>query len=207
MVRLLTFAFVLLATAAVGVAAPVSWASLGLDQAQITGAGQLLTDFNGVAGLDCLVTGSWNTVAPYVHSTGRLHLRSTLGSVGSIEPSIITFAFSRPVLLELGVFHFGDGFVREALTCDSQGTGIILGSIGAGGSLTGQGTNVLGLLSADSAGGSAATVSAPGISTLTLTLDGADANDIAGISVSMDVEAATVGNEDATFSAVKTLFR
>ena len=38
MVRLLTFAFVLLATAAVGVAAPVSWASLGLDQAQITGA-------------------------------------------------------------------------------------------------------------------------------------------------------------------------
>ena len=197
---------IMLATVA-ATAAPVQWASLGLDQALITGTGQTITDFNGVAGLTIVITGSANTVAPYVHVNGNLHLRSTIGSVGSIPASVITFAFSQPVLLSMNVTHFGDGYIRESISFDSQGTGLFVGTVGAGGAITGQGSGLLEFLSADSYGGSPASVTAPGVSALTVVLDGADSNDIAGVTLGMDLEPAAVATVDATWSDVKSLFR
>mgnify|MGYP007066194089 FL=1 len=198
--------FILLA-ATLATASPVQWSALGLDQAQITGAGQTISDFNGVTGLTVVITGSDNTVAPYVHVNGNLHLRSTIGSVGSIPPSVITFAFSQPVLLSMNMTHFGDGYIRERITFDSHGTGIFVGSIGAGGAITGQGSDLLEFLSADTYVGSPASVTAPGVSALTVVLDGADGNDIAGVTLGMDLEPAAVAAVDATWSDIKALFR
>ena len=107
----------------------------------------------------------------------------------------------------MNVTHFGDGYIRESISFDSQGTGLFVGTVGAGGAITGQGSGLLEFLSADSYGGSPASVTAPGVSALTVVLDGADSNDIAGVTLGMDLEPAAVATVDATWSDVKSLFR
>lgn len=188
-------------------AGTVNWPGLGMDEALITGPGQVFTDFAGISGLSVTVSGTAGFNAPYVHATGRLWFRSKLGTVGSIPPTVATFVFSQPVVVTLGVHHFGDGNVREQLTCGSLGGGPFSAVIGAGGTITGNNTSQVHLLSADSYGGSGGTVIGNGIQVLQMTLDGADERDIAGISMTMDIEALTVDAETTPLGSIKALYR
>ena len=158
-------------------------------------------------GVPLTLQGDGGFVAPYIHVNGNLHIRSNVGTVGSIPATVFTLTFSQPVNLSIGTTHFGDGNVREQLTFNSQGAGSMVGAIGAGGTVTGNNTSLLHAASADNSGGSPVSAVALGISTLEITLDGADERDIAGITMSIDVQISTVDSEKSSLGTVKALHR
>ena len=108
-------------------AVTVNWATLGLDESSIlSGAGQTITDFSGITGLNAVVTGSSNLRDPgagFTHPTTLdLKLRTELVP-GDTDPVSITFSFNQYVTFKAGMHYFGDGGVQEEFRWSSN-TGI-----------------------------------------------------------------------------------
>jgi len=196
----------LLAIAAPSMAEDVTWSSMAFDEALITGSGQTFTDFAGIPGLSATISGSSNVNAPYVHQSGLLHLRSVVGTPGDIAPAVITFQFNQPVEITMGLNYFGDGNIAEQATFESFGPHGFNGQI-PGGSVTSISEDSLLFESADTYQGSPATISSAALSGFTLILDGADENDMAGVTLSMGVSADPVGTQNISLQSIKAMYR
>jgi len=201
------FVFLILAGSAVTAgAAVVNWASLGLDENQIQNGGQVLEDFAGISGLTCTLSGNEMFRGPYIHVSGRLHLRSVDGTPGSIPAAVINFSFNQPVEMSLILTHFGDGNIAEQALFESHGPYGFSGNI-PGGSMTGGGTEALHLMSGSTYQGTPAWIDSPATTGFTLTFDGNDNNDIAGSTFFMEINSDPVGTEAMNLSSIKALFR
>ncbi len=197
---------ILLASSGSALAGPVNWASLGLDQNQIQNGGQTFTDFAGIPGLTCTITGNEMFRQSYIHVSGQLYLRSVDGTPGSIPAAVITFMFNQPVELSMDLNYFGDGHVAEQALFESFGPYGLTATMPAG-TVIGGGQEDLQLLSADSYAGSPASITAPALTGFRLTFDGNDANDIAASTLSMTVGADPVSTQKLDLQAFKALYR
>ncbi len=165
------------------IASPIVWADLGMDESLITNGGQLFTDFGGIVGLDVTVTGSAAFDAPYVHPDTQLWYRSDEGVAGQRPVTTLNFSFSQAVSFSSMVAFFGDAGVAERITYAADG--VISASSGGSVSILDNMTSSVTARSGNIGGNP--TFTSAGVQQLEISLDGDDANDLAGVTVSLDI--------------------